>query len=232
MKAMFLSDMLIAKKYLPSQIGIGFAVAAFMAVFMGNIYVVVPALCVMIPFSLMFTILTFDERNGWEQLRLSMPLSRPDVSLGRYASLAALAAIGLASSLAALALLAVAALLLPGIPQLADLLVEFSWQPFFLSSCAGIGMLFAMLTIVLPLVAWLGMTKTVRVVPMLIVLGLAGLFIAGGNLPGVQMAENLVSLVKTPGGTLAAGLAVLAACAIAYVLSALLSVRLYEKREF
>ena len=49
MKAMIMSDLLIAKKYLLQQLGVSIAVGIFITVMIGNLYVAAPMVGVMIP---------------------------------------------------------------------------------------------------------------------------------------------------------------------------------------
>lgn len=56
---------------------------------------------------------SFDDLNGWERLRLTMPLSRRDVVLARYGAIATLGLGGLALGLAAAVALGAVALFIP-----------------------------------------------------------------------------------------------------------------------
>ena len=232
MKAMFMSDLLIAKKYLVQQLLIGVAVGIFISVVMGNLYVIPPMVGVMIPFSLAFTILAYDERDNWQQFRLSMPLSRTNVIWGRYASMGVLALIGLALGLLVTGIVIAAANLLPNVPQLTDLMVNFSWQAVVLVSVVGVAIILVMLTITMPLVSRFGMTKAVRYIPLLVIFAVV---FGSGFLDGKSAPEFLLQLMewlKTPEGTLGmAGIVIVVAFAL-YALSGVLSVKLYEKREF
>lgn len=232
MKAMLISDILVAKKYLLAQIVLSVVVSAFIAISMQNLYVALPVVGVMVPFSLAFTILALDERGNWEQFRLSLPLSRPHIIIGRYASLGIIALIGLAVGLIATGLLVLAANVMPGIPQIADLVVGFSWQAIILTGGVALGILLAMLAILLPLVSRFGMTMAVRFVPFAAIVIIVIAFQAGGNITDAQLLSNLASWVEAPENTFIAAGLILAACLTLYALSALFSVRLYEKREF
>ncbi|MEG0218245.1 MAG: ABC-2 transporter permease, partial [Raoultibacter sp.] len=70
MKAMIVSDFLSVKSYILSQSLVGIVVGIFISASMGNVYMVAPMLAAMIPFSLIFTVLAYDERNGWQEFRL------------------------------------------------------------------------------------------------------------------------------------------------------------------
>ena len=228
---MFLSDLLIAKKYLFSQLALMVVVGVFMSVVMQNLYVIPPAIAVMVPFSIGFTLLALDERAGWEQFRLALPLSRANVIVGRYASFAAVVLMGMATGLLVTGLVALAAALLPGVPQLADMMVNFSWQAIVLSSVAGVTIVLAMLAVTLPVVSRFGMTKAVRFIPLAMVFGMVFLFSLGNGQPMPQFLVDLAAWIKTPEGTLgAAGIVAAAGCTL-YALSCAASVKLYEGRE-
>ena len=128
MKAMIMSDLLIAKKYLLQQLGVSIAVGIFITVVIGNLYVAAPMVGVMIPFSLTITILALDERANWQQFRLALPMSRSNVIAGRYVSFALLALLGIAAGLLVTLVMVAVAQIAPGVPQLADLMGNFSWQ--------------------------------------------------------------------------------------------------------
>ena len=120
MKAMIMSDLLIAKKYLLQQLGVSIAVGIFITVVIGNLYVAAPMVGVMIPFSLTITILALDERANWQQFRLALPMSRSNVIAGRYVSFALLALLGIAAGLLVTLVMVAVAQIAPGVPQLAD----------------------------------------------------------------------------------------------------------------
>lgn len=232
MKAMFMSDLLIAKKYLLQQSIIGVAVGLFISVIMGNLYIVVPAVGVMIPFSIAFTILAYDERDNWEQFRLSLPISRAGVILGRYASLAVIALGGLVLGLLTTGVLIAAATIAPGVPQLADLMVNFSWQAIVFTGAIAVGIILLMLTLTMPLVARFGMTKAVRFIPLGLIVIVMLLFSAGDGMGAPEFLIRLGAWIQTPEGTLGmAGIVIAASCAL-YALSGALATRLYAKREF
>lgn len=237
MKAMILSDLLTVKKYFKSQALLYVVVVIAISIFIGNLYMIAPFLGVMMPFSLSFTLLAYDERNGWEQFRLVLPLSRRNVVAGRYASLALITLIGVIIGLVASALVIAAATLLPSVTLLSDLMVDFSVQGIVLSACMPFGIIFVMLAITLPLVSRYGMTKAVRYVPVffLVVFMIA---ITGINMPGIDhsalmpVLSTLAQMLETIPGTLAVSGMAFGAGFVIYLLSAALSTKLYSKREF
>lgn len=231
MKAMIMSDLLIAKKYLVQQLGIAIVVGIFICIMIGNLYVVTPAVGVMIPFSLIIMILSLDERANWQQFRLALPISRGDVIRGRYVSFLLLALLGIAVGLLTAFLVIVAAQLMPNVPQLADLKANFSWQALLMVSVAGISIILVMLAIVMPLFSRFGMTKAVRYLPLLIIFGVWIAFTLPQNGPPPAFVLDVLNLLETPAGTVAVAAGILAIVAVAYVISAIISTGLYKKRE-
>lgn len=231
MKAMIMSDLLIAKKYLVQQLGIAIVVGIFICIMIGNLYVVTPAVGVMIPFSLIIMILSLDERANWQQFRLALPISRGDVIRGRYVSFLLLALLGIAVGLLTAFLVIVAAQLMPNVPQLADLKANFSWQALLMVSVAGISIILVMPAIVMPLFSRFGMTKAVRYLPLLIIFGVWIAFTLPQNGPPPAFVLDVLNLLETPAGTVAVAAGILAIVAVAYVISAIISTGLYKKRE-
>lgn len=231
MKAMIMSDLLIAKKYLWQQLGIATIVGVFLAIMMGNLYVVSPMIGVMVPFSLTITILALDERANWQQFRLALPISRTDMITGRYVSFGLLALCGIAVGLLATFLIIAAAQIVPNVPQLADLMVNLSWQTILFPTVIGLVMVLLMLSITMPLFSRFGMTKGVRYLPLVIIFGVWIGFSVGGSNLSSEFFVNLKALLETTLGAIGVAAALLAAIAVLYAISAVISVRLYKKRE-
>ena len=231
MKAMFMSDLLIAKKYLVTQIFLGLVIGVFMCISMQNIYVIPPVMSALIPFSIAFTVLAYDERGGWEQFRLALPLSRKSIIAGRYASFAVVALVGVATGVVIAAVIAAAALLLPSVPQLAVLMEDFSWPTIVLASVAGVAIIIVMLAVILPMVSRFGMTKAVRFVPLVMIFGTVFLFNIGGNSAASELMANVAAWIETPQGVAGMSAVVIVIVAALYALSCALSVKLYERRE-
>ena len=217
MKAMIMSDLLIAKKYLLQQLGVSIAVGIFITVVIGNLYVAAPMVGVMIPFSLTITILALDERANWQQFRLALPMSRSNVIAGPLVSLARLASA--AGLLVTLVMVAVAQIA-PGVPQLADLMGNFSWQAMLFASVAGLAIILVMLSVTMPLFSRFGMTKGVRYLPLLIIIGVFFAFQLDGNGPPPEFVANVLNLLESPAGTIAIAAGVLAITAAVYAISA------------
>lgn len=231
MKAMLMSDLLIAKKYLPQQLGIAVVVGLFITFMIGNLYIAAPMVSVMIPFTLTIMILSLDERANWQEFRLALPVSRTDVITGRYASFALLSLLGVAVGLAITLVLIAAAQLLPNVQALADLIVNLSWQAVLFTCVAGLVILLLMLSVVMPLFSRFGMTKGVRYLPLLIIFGVFIAFSFDGNGPPAELLANLNLLLETPMGTIGLAAGLVAVVVVLYAASAALSVKLYAKRQ-
>lgn len=233
MKTMLMFDLLTGKKYLLSQLVTGMIVAVLIGTFMGNVYTALVLLTVLIPFTLVFTIISLDERNNWQSLRLTLPLSRTDIVLGRYASALLFTICGLVLGFVAVGIVFALSLVLPEVVSFEDMMGDFGWQPLVLVSVGGLGMMLIMLSIILPMTTRFGMTKAVRYVPLLFLLFIPLGYVA--DLTGFasqQFVLDFVNWVKSPEGSLQlTALVAVATCAI-YAVSGAISLKLYERREF
>ena len=233
MKTMLMFDVLTSRKYLLSQLATGMIVAVVVGAFMGNVYTSLVLLTVLIPFTLVFTIISLDERNDWQALRLTLPLSRTDIVLGRYASALLFTACGLALGFVAVGIVFALSLVLPEIMSFEEMLGDFGWQPLVLVSIGGLGMMLIMLSIILPLTMRFGMTKAVRYVPLLFLLFIPLGYIA--DLTGFasqQFVVDFVNWVKSPEGALQLTALIAVATFAVFAASSALSLKLYEHREF
>lgn len=231
MKAMFMSDLQVAKKYLGQQLVVALLVGCVIGFTTESLYLIVPMLTVVIPFSLAFTIIAYDERGDWQQFRLALPLSRVDVITGRYASIGALVLLGAATGLVLTGIILVAGqVALDGMVPPA-LLEDLSWQGIMLATGLGITIILLMLSVTLPLVSRFGMTKAVRYLPlaMVLIVLLAGTGVSDFQMP--PFVIDLVTWVNTPSGTVVVSLGVVAIAVLLYAASTALSVKLYAKRE-
>lgn len=231
MRAMLISDLLILKKYLVMQTGISIVLGVAMAFMLGNIYVIPPIIGLTGPFALVFSLIALDERGSWEQFRLVLPLSRADIMCGRYASLALVALGCLVFGFIVFGVIAAAAAALPGVAVLSDLLVNFSWQALVFAAAISLGFIVIIFSFILPLIARFGMTKAVRLVPIVIVFGVVIVFNVGPTYGAPQLLSDLAAWILSPEGTLGAIGIIVLVTAILYAASCALSVKLYERRE-
>lgn len=233
MKTMFMFDLLTAKKMLKSQFVLSVVVAVIFGVSTDMPLAIIPFMALMLAYATGFTLVAYDERNDWEKLRLTLPLSRADIIRGRYATFAAMTMAGIVLGGVLVAVLWVLAQLAPTAPVLSEFAGALDWQMAVAMVVSGVVFALVLWIIALPLVARYGMTKAVRFLPLafVIVLPIATVLIQkAGPLPASVM--DFVAWVATPTGTLVAAGAALAVIVVLFALSSMLAVRLYEKREF
>lgn len=233
MKTMLMFDLLTAKKLLPSQIILAIIVTFIFTASTGSPAAIIPILTVMTAYSTGFTLVAYDERNNWEKLRLTMPLSRANIICGRYATFVVMSLAGLCLGSLLTAFIYGLSLLMPTLPFLAEFAGGIEWQIIVAMLVAGLCSSLFLWIIVLPIVARFGMTKAVRFIPIAFIafipIGSALAQTAGGT-PAVII--DIINWAITPAGTISLALIVIAAVAVLFALSCLLSVKLYEKREF
>ncbi|MEG1397920.1 MAG: ABC-2 transporter permease [Raoultibacter sp.] len=236
MKAMIVSDFLSIKSYILSQSLVGIVVGIFISASMGNAYMVAPLLSAMIPFSLLFTVLAYDERNGWQEFRLTLPLSRTQVIAGRYGSYLVFTGIGLGAAALALGIVVALASLFPAFTisePLGEMLVNFSWQALAFSLAVTLSVMTLLASIILPLVSRFGLTTAVRFVPLALVFGgfaIAPFLLKNSGEPPVFITDFL-AWIQTDTGALAASAIALAVALVIYAISCALATKLYAKRE-
>ena len=185
----------------------------------------------MSPFMFLFSVSALDEQNGWERFRLALPLSRRQVVFGRYASVLLAMAGSIVGTLAlAFAITAVAQLISGGDPSSPLACAGYDNNPpTAILACAVMAALVILVgcSVALPLIARFGVTKASRFIPLAVVLVLAfGVGFTGEYFTAVDFFEVLESANAVAFMTVATVL-VLAI----YAISALFTVKLYEKRE-
>lgn len=87
MKAMVFSDLITSKNSFLTLLGVTVLIAIFIAIPTETLYGSIGACAAMIPFMYLFSISAYDEQNGWERYRLTLPISRRQVAYGRYTSM-------------------------------------------------------------------------------------------------------------------------------------------------
>lgn len=238
MKRAYLIEMTVLKDYMRQLIPLGFFVAFCISLGMQSI-VAAPAVITMLKFMMgSMSAAAYDEQNNWGLFRLTMPVTRRDVVLARYAVILTLGCTGMAIGLlAAAALTGVAsAVELPG--GLSSILA--------FDSGTVLGMLFAsffcmfmgsvVASVITPVYFRFGQTKATQYLPMMTVLiFIIPMLIAGSGVlddaASMETLAELLKLIETPAGT-AACMAVFAAASLAVLgISAAVSLRFYARRE-
>ena len=172
MKRAYQIEMTVMHQYARQLLGLGVFVAACTCVGMGSIAAAPGVLTCM--YFIMGALATsaFDEQNGWGLFRLTMPLSRRDVVIGRYGMIATIGLIGMVAGLVggtALAAIATVAPL-PGDLSTTFGLTQDNIQAmiFSCSLCAVIGSGIA--AIETPVYLRFGQTKATQWIPMVSVI--------------------------------------------------------------
>ena len=190
MKTMFMFDLLTAKKMLKSQVVLSVVVAVIFGVSTDMPLAIIPFMALMLAYATGFTLVAYDERNDWEKLRLTLPLSRADIIRGRYATFAAMTMAGIVLGGVLVAVLWVLAQLAPTAPVLSEFAGALDWQMAVAMVVSGVVFALVLWIIALPLVARYGMTKAVRFLPLafVIVLPIATVLVQkAGPLPASVM---------------------------------------------
>lgn len=230
---MIRSDLITMKNSAPQLAIMPLIVAIAILVMTSSLLASVAAIGAMLPFLFVFSISAYDEMNGWERFRLTLPITRHQVAYGRYGSTLIVVAV---CALGSLLFAAVAAAVLSA------LWPDGSWMGTLSETEPPKGALPEMMvsavcmvsaTILLvaafsyPLIMRFGMTKGTRFAPIaLIFLFAFGLWLFGDS----GLADGLgESFANSP---ILLSILALAAALVLYLLSALLSARLYAHRQF
>lgn len=236
MKAMICSDFITMKNSAGQLLGMNLLIALFISICTDSLFAGTAALGIMIPFLFILSISAYDDMNGWQQYRLTLPITRRQVVLGRYAAtLILFVACDMLALIFALVVMGVCALLPAGsVP--AGLLFENNPIEGLVCSVALtmlIGVVVA--AVALPLIMRFGMTKATRFVPVVLVILLAaGIYFAAES-GFVEWITPLLGLNASGGMETAFQLvvAVLLVCAFAlYAVSAAIANKLYATRQF
>ena len=227
MKAMVFSDLITARNSFGALLGITVFVAAFIAVGSGTLLVAAACMTAMVPFMYLFSISAYDEQNGWERFRLTLPISRRQVAYGRYLSMLIITGIAVILSLLGCAALGLVADVLPaGMVAEGLMLSHADVEAILVVVMAVVLMLLFSAAFTLPLVLRFGMTRGARIVPVVLMLALSAIMVLAGSdaaAPGVQ------ELLSGPHALIMAGAFIV--MLVLYGVSAWLSGRRYEHRD-
>lgn len=239
MKTMLVSDLLVARNLLLQLLGICIVVGLVMCYAMETTVGGIAAVAAMAPLIYLFTMAGLDEQNNWERFRLTLPMSRRQVVLGRYLSLFVVSVATTAIAFLAGVLIAAAAeALADGQPDNRFTLLSFAFNPpeaLLASVVASALVILLSSSIALPLIARFGMTRAARFVPLaFVILIAAAIGFFGDNVAAFDILANLDAAIDAGDWSiLGTGIAAISAAAlIIYIVSALIAVKLYEQREF
>lgn len=228
MKAMVFSDLITARNSFGTLLGITLFVSAFIAVGTDTLIAAVACMGAMVPFMYLFSISAYDEQGGWEQFRLTLPLTRRQVAYGRYASMLAVTGCTTVLALAAGLLIGAVAGALPAGMVSEGLLLGVTTPEMLAVAVVAVDLIILLsAAVTLPLIMRFGMTKGTRLVPVVMLLALS----AVAGLLGTGVDAIGLDAVLTSGNIMAI-MAVAAVVTLAlYGASALLAAQLYERRE-
>ena len=186
-------------------------------------------------FSLSNSASHYDEQNDWSAFRLTMPVSRRDVVLGRYLFVVAVA---LAVSLLVTVVVCLLswmgeASLLPELVANAVCLDADMIQTgvFTLAFCSAMG--FVIASVSMPVFFKFGQTKATQWLPFIMMfLGVAPFMVVGFMGEDAIMAmQQALSFAETPEGLTSFAVGALLFGAVCYAVSALVSLRVYKVRD-
>lgn len=236
MKRAYLIELTIFRDYGRQLLALGFLVAVLVGCGMQTVLAAPSIITCMFFMMGAMGAAAYDEQNDWGRFRLTLPLSRRDVVLGRYGAIVTLGLGGMAVGLlAAFAISAVASAveLSQALALDADTL---SGMAFATTFCLLIGATVA--SVVTPIYFRLGQTKATQLLPTIIVmifvlpvvfLGNSGLL--DGALPGLEQISAFLAYIETPEGLAVGCAGMVAASAAILAASAAISLKLYETRE-
>ena len=227
MKRAFLLEMTIFRDYGRQLVGLGLLVSLCIG------------LCMFFMMSAM-GLAAYDQLNHWELFRLTLPLSRRDVVLGRYAAIVTFGLTGTVVGVVA-ALVATAVVSAVGLPG--EVGEAFAFDPDMLAVMAVVTCFTLLIgavvaSVVTPLYFRLGQTRATQILPTAIVLlfvvpvvilGNSGML--DGGIPGMELVSAALEALDTPAGMAVGCVVLVALSAAALAISAAISLKLYERRE-
>lgn len=186
-------------------------------------------------FSLSNSASNYDERNDWAAFRLTMPVSRKEVVLGRYLFV-------LAGALSVLLLVGAAALVLSilgdasVLPEVIARMVRLDADAlqaglFTLAFCSAMG--FVIASVSMPVFFKFGQTKATQWLPFIMMfLGVAPFMIVGFMGEEAMMAaQRALAFAETPEGLAAFAAGTCAFGLVCYAASCAISLRIYSARD-
>lgn len=240
MKRAYLLEMTVLRDYARQLLGLGLFVSVCVSIGTRSL-AGVPGLMTMMYFMMgSLSAAAYDEQNHWGLFRLTLPLSRKDIVLGRYGVIVTLGLVGMVTGFIGTFVVSFAA---SALPLSADIQQVFAptadnlmGSIFAMAFCMMMGSVVA--AVETPIFFRFGQTKATQWIPMVTVL----LFIAPFVLVGrsgmldsgavsMQSIAGLLAFIETPTGLALWVCVAVAISAVALGVSAYASVKLYETRE-
>lgn len=237
MKAVLFSDLIAMRRSLVQLFGTCAFITVFIAIVMQSAVPVGACLSAMVPMMFLFSLIAYDEMNGWESFRLAMPVTRSGVVAGRYASfLCVVAASMLVGGALTYALLLGSGALAPYFETARSIAsADFDLGAIFVSVLMSGAFVIVLMSLSLPVVMRTGMTRGVRFLPVVLVIAFVGAgFVFGEDGPLSGVGQALLGWMDALGPESAVWvyIAVFVTSLALYAISAVVSMRFYATREF
>ncbi|WP_165062818.1 ABC-2 transporter permease [Adlercreutzia sp. ZJ154] len=229
MKAMIFSDLITMKNAFVQTVVMMLIVGVFIMISTQSAIVGVAAISMGMSCMYFYSIAAYDEMNNWEQFRLTLPIKRHQVAYGRYASIAIVALLNfLLAIIIGFAFTGVAEMLVGSI-EVPEKMLLTNTDPLYVVASGGVSLLIMLIAaaIGLPLIMRFGMTKGIRIVPVIIIMILAiGMVFVDGT-PIMETVET--ALFNTSAVAILWTVGIVVSITL-YIASAALAAKLYEGR--
>lgn len=232
MKTMMVSDYLSIRGTLLQFCGLIIVVAVFMSIAIENVAASAATLTATIPFMIIFTLSAFDEKDGWDRFRLTLPITRKQVVSGRYAF------VGLVTIAAMLFAFVIAYALSMILPLLSlgdglDNAAGYNVASIIGGIVGAVSIMILPVSIALPLTMRYGITKATRIIPTIFVLAICAIAIISGNsTTDISFLQPAMKWLDTGNNYLFLAAAALVFDFAIYIISAFIAIKLYKKRTF
>ena len=171
MKAMIFSDLIVSKRSAMQLLAISIVICGFLTWGMSSVVAGTAAMATMTPLMYLFSIFAYDEMNGWERFRLTLPISKRQVAYGRYISTLVISVISLIFTLVISFVFVFVIQACGGLGMETD--ISDPEMPAAILYCGLAGFLFIVMlaSLNLPLLMRFGMNKATRLLPLVLVVG-------------------------------------------------------------
>lgn len=235
MKCMFMSDLLVMRRNLIQSACILAVVILFLAIVSGPVMAAAIGTA-MLPMFFLFNACGYESTGQWAAMRLTMPLKRRDVVLGRYASVFVVGLCGLVMSVAIGTIVSYVSVSF-GLFQdagfnMPDYAYESGFGPTMAAAVLALCAVLLMIAVVLPFLIRFGVTKATVFIPVLFALLIFGVtWVTNLISPSDDIALMALDMIAGDSGNVAwiSGYFVAFVLAI-YVASMLISIVLYRRR--
>jgi len=235
MKAMVACDFACLRGALKGVLFSSLFVSVVVLVGMGSFYILPACLTAMVFLTLINNLFAYDELNDWQGLRLTMPITRTQTVQGRYVSALLLVLYGAVAGIVLTVVLMGIAVVVQSIPAgsafAAGLLANGDWQGIALSAFAGIALSMLIAAVMLPVMLRNGLTKGIRVLPVMFALVVIMLLALGQGVMQMPQPVGLIAWLQTDIGAIAAILAILVISVVLFAASCFIAIKLYARRE-